>query len=145
MIVFYLNRSRFRRNAHSGNEKQPFTTMDEGLFECRVGAGGFEPPTSCTPSKHAIQAAPRPEGEVRLSGPAGPTTGTVCSARTVQRISIAERIGTFNVSKQLPCKTNAAVSRATCVEPTALPSPAFRMRKHDACAPLHGIAGKIAQ
>lgn len=26
----------------------------------RVGASGFEPLTSCTPSKRAIQAAPRP-------------------------------------------------------------------------------------
>ncbi len=34
-----------------------------------VGATGFEPATSCTPCKRAIQAAPRPELKRKYTAP----------------------------------------------------------------------------
>jgi hypothetical protein len=41
------------------NERSPLSEVDNGLR--RVGLAGFEPTTSCTPSRRASQAAPQPE------------------------------------------------------------------------------------
>ena len=58
------NRGRRAVNPCNVNEKGPVTSCD--ITEPYVGPGGFEPPTSCTPSKRASQAALRPETEWRL-------------------------------------------------------------------------------
>ncbi len=46
---------------HKSKKESPMTYRPKGSLFNEVGARGFEPPTSCTPSKRAIQVAPRPD------------------------------------------------------------------------------------
>ena len=64
----YLSRIKRARAAVLGSHHLECKTPShhcEGVFS--VGAAGFEPTTSCTPCKHASQAAPRPELDVSIT------------------------------------------------------------------------------
>ena len=59
---------RTKRNPRNANEKTPVTTaVITGADGGKVGLAGFEPTTSCTPSKRASQAALQPEFRHALS------------------------------------------------------------------------------